>query len=514
MGVKNIYSEIMMAILFLSTLISVVMLYIAIFIRRAPKSLYFSYMILSVVFFNLGYIFELSGGGYDLSLLAAKIEYVGIPFITPFLFLFILEYCAKITVKIKHVILLMILPVISAILVITWPWSTLFYKSLEYKTDTLLPRFIVTGGVVYYIYFIYTLIFVFLSIIIAINSRKKSTDMFKKQTTSLVIASMLPAISYIINILKLGNLEIDTTPIFLSITCMLLGNSILRQGLYMLAPIALEQIVKNMNDGVILLDLQGMFINANSSAKNLFPELSTISSGSPMPKLEKISLNDDNCDMKQEFGVTSDEGVKKYYQVVQNDINNNGKVIGRYIIIYDITEVKERLDAVRQIAEHDALTGLINRGTLYKNGKKIFSQFGLRSDAAILMMDIDFFKNINDTYGHLNGDEVLKGVANAIASNLRSTDLVGRYGGEEFCIFLSRIDEKDIKELAEKLRIAIENIDFILNGEKVKITISIGIAIYDNSRHTSFESFLSDADAALYEAKKHGRNCVKFFTLH
>ena len=512
-GVSSIFSNTLIVILILSTVVSVIMLYIAIFVRRAPKSLYFSYMILSVVFFNVGYLFELSGGGYEPALLAAKIEYLGIPFIIPFLLLFVWEYCTKTTVKIKHLLILMTLPVISSVLVLTWPWSNLFYKELVYKTDGLLPRFIVTGGIVYYVYFVYSLVLVFFSIGIVLYYRRRGDSLFKKMTTSVVIATMLPAISYVINILKLGNLEIDVTPIFLSITCILLVHAVFRQGLYMLAPIAQEQIVENMNDGFILTDTQGVFIDANSAAKKLFPELCTMASGSDLPFLDELTWHDTDNDKTKEFAVTGEAGLECYYQVSQNLIETNGKPIGWSVVIHDITESKKRLDEVTKIAEHDALTGLLNRGTLYKNGKAIFAQFGSKSSAAVLMMDIDFFKRINDSYGHLNGDEVLKGVADSLVSNLRATDLVGRYGGEEFCVFLPRINDKDTMELAEKLRAGVENIDFILNDEKANVTISIGIAVYDDSRHKSFELFLADADTALYDAKNMGRNRVKRFCI-
>ena len=507
---SNIQSNILMMLLLLSTLISVAMLYIAIFVRQAPKSLYFSYMILSVAFFNLGYLFELSGGVYDSALLAVKMQYLGIPFISPFLFLFVLEYCAKITVKLKHALILMIPPITAAILVITWPWSDLFYNQLVYDSTAVIPRFIVTGGVFYYIGFTYTQVFALLSIATVLYYRKRGDDVFKKQTSTLVVGSLLPLVGFTINIFKLGNLPIDATPILLSAACVLFGYAIFRRGLYRLAPIAQEQIVENMNDGFILVDMQGMFIEANSAAKKLFPELNTTLSGSSVPAFEEITWSD-YSNTKREFDITGDAGVKKYYQASQSYIVNNGKNIGKSIMIQDITEAKNRLDEVRQLAEHDALTGLINRGTLYKDGKAIFAKLEPKSSAAVLMIDIDYFKKVNDTYGHLNGDEVLKSVANSLVSSLRVTDLFGRYGGEEFCAFLPRISVQEIMDLAEKLRINIEKLDLMLNGEKVNITISIGVAVYDNIRHKSFESFLSDADAALYEAKNSGRNCVKLF---
>ena len=507
---KNIYNNIVMLLLLFSTIAAVAMLYIAIFIRQAPKSLYFAYMILSVVFFDLGYLFELSGGGYEFAVLATKIQYLGLPFIVPFLFLFVCEYCAQITLKKWHIVLVMILPLMSAALVMIWPLGDIYYKQLVYVADTEFPRLIVTGGIVYYLYIVYMNIIAFLSIGIVLYYRNKGDDMFKKQTTSVLIGVAIPLLGTIVNVFKIGNLPFDPTPFVLSITSLLLVHAVFRRGLYMITSIAQEQIVENMSDGLILLDNEGLFIGANSAAKNLFPKLSTIRPGVVMPDLEELTWSDiDILDIKMEFGITDDTGTKKYYQASRNLIENNGKALGRSIMIHDITDDRIRLDEARQIAEHDALTGLINRGTLYRNGKAIFSQLGAKSSAAVLMMDVDLFKRINDNYGHLNGDVVLKEVAHNISSNLRVTDLVGRYGGEEFCVFLPRVNAGDIIGLAEKLRMSIENLELRLNDEVVHVTISIGVAIYNNNRHKNFESFLSDADAALYEAKNSGRNCVK-----
>ena len=496
-------------VLTISALVSVFMLYVAIIVRSAPKSLFFSYMILSVVFFNVGYVFELSGGGYDAALLAAKFEYFGIPFITPFLLLFVVEYCNHVTVKAKHVLMLMAIPAISALLVLTWPWSGLFYKELVYEPNGVVPRLLVTGGIMYYVYFAYTVLVALAAIVVVLRYRRNADASLKKPTTILLVGTTLPLVAFSINVLKIMHLPIDPTPVLLSTTCVLLGYAIFKQGLYRLTPIAHEQIVENLNDGVILTDTHGVFISANTAAKNLFSALRTIPAGAGMPRLDEITWDDG--DAVKDFEITSQAGVKRYYQASRHDIYNNGKTIGSNIIIHDTTEAKARLDEAKRMAEYDALTGLINRGTLYSKGKKAFSAFTAQSSAVVLMVDIDLFKHINDTYGHLNGDIVIQSVARTLASSLRITDLLGRYGGEEFCAFLPHVDGKNGMEIAEKLKTAIEKMTLTLNGETMCVTISIGVAVYHSKRHPHFEAILSDADAALYQAKNAGRNCVKCF---
>ncbi|MEW6515979.1 MAG: diguanylate cyclase [candidate division FCPU426 bacterium] len=123
----------------------------------------------------------------------------------------------------------------------------------------------------------------------------------------------------------------------------------------------------------------------------------------------------------------------------------------------------------------------------------------------LLMSDIDHFKNINDTYGHTKGDEVLIAVAKAIKENFRDVDVPARYGGEEFSVIMPEVSKEEAVIPAERLRKAVEAIPFVLNGENVQVTISIGLAEYHKDAQTPLQ-LIEAADAALYRSKENGRN--------
>ncbi|MDR0888387.1 MAG: GGDEF domain-containing protein, partial [Coriobacteriales bacterium] len=129
---------------------------------------------------------------------------------------------------------------------------------------------------------------------------------------------------------------------------------------------------------------------------------------------------------------------------------------------------------------------------------------------AILMMDIDYFKEINDQHGHLAGDAALHRLAGTLRERFRSSDLICRYGGDEFCVLL-RADSDDAYRIAEGCRSDLEEATIRHDGQEFSITISIGMATFDPERHHSPESLLSDADAALYAAKNSKRNTVTRF---
>ncbi len=126
------------------------------------------------------------------------------------------------------------------------------------------------------------------------------------------------------------------------------------------------------------------------------------------------------------------------------------------------------------------------------------------------MLDIDFFKRLNDTYGHLYGDEILKEMANLVKGCLRTMDILARYGGEEFAILLPETDLEDAVFTADRIRMAVENHDFPQSkGKPVKVTVSQGVTTYPSSDIEKRSDIVAKADSALYEAKEAGRNCVR-----
>lgn len=164
---------------------------------------------------------------------------------------------------------------------------------------------------------------------------------------------------------------------------------------------------------------------------------------------------------------------------------------------------------LKKIAEHDALTNLYNRYYLFDFGRKEVAK-STRSNLPIslLMIDIDKFKSINDTFGHLVGDEVLMQLAELIHKNSRTYDIAVRFGGEEFVLLLPGASIEQAQIVGEKIRKTIANHIFISKqGLKINLTVSIGIASLKPGI-SSLEALIEEADIALYESKQKGRNCV------
>jgi two-component system cell cycle response regulator len=161
------------------------------------------------------------------------------------------------------------------------------------------------------------------------------------------------------------------------------------------------------------------------------------------------------------------------------------------------------LDRSLELAVTDPLTGLRNRRYVRRHLEGV-----LRTAAATaLMLDVDRFKSVNDTFGHAAGDVVLREVSERVRSHLRSADVVARYGGEEFLVVMSGADAEDGMLVAERLRSAIAAAPIMAEGQALPVTVSIGIA--SAVAGTLSDDLIAAADAALYRAKNNGRNRVE-----
>ena len=179
--------------------------------------------------------------------------------------------------------------------------------------------------------------------------------------------------------------------------------------------------------------------------------------------------------------------------------------------IRDISERKKIEDELNRLAITDPLTELFDRRHFFAEAEKIYLRCKHPPyDLAVLMIDIDHFKQVNDTYGHPAGDLVLREAADRIRQSLRPTDLLGRYGGEEFIAVLSRTHYADAAQIADRLIRSISDQPVAAQGQNIPITVSIGIARLEESTN-SFDELVSNADRALYQAKGNGRNCWSAF---
>jgi len=169
---------------------------------------------------------------------------------------------------------------------------------------------------------------------------------------------------------------------------------------------------------------------------------------------------------------------------------------------------------IETLAITDGLTGVYTRRYFIERFDEEIKRSSLRrATLAFLMIDADHFKSINDQHGHLTGDQVLKEISNIIQENVREIDIVGRFGGEEFCVVLPDTDMEGARVVAERIRKSAEKRPIKAYDNTIHLTLSIGVAMYPSDGKL-LEEMMDKADWALYRAKSQGRNCVVAFGLY
>jgi diguanylate cyclase (GGDEF)-like protein/PAS domain S-box-containing protein len=286
----------------------------------------------------------------------------------------------------------------------------------------------------------------------------------------------------------------------------------------------LRMLVENMSEGVIHLDLNDriIFINKRFCEMSGYREEELIGQNA-----STLLLDDEGVKIVEKANQRGRQGISENYELQLRTaqgkviwslvgavpmINSDGQVIGSMSVHTDITERKRAEEQLIYNALHDALTGLPNRALFLEHLRRALGHSPRRKKTfAVLFLDFDGFKLINDSLGHMEGDSLLKMIARRLESLLRGDDVVARLGGDEFTILLDDLkDSKDAYFVVERIQDILKE-PFILGGREVFISASIGIALRDKKYKTP-EEMLRDADIAMYRAKSSGKGRHEIFS--
>ncbi|GHA18917.1 sensor domain-containing diguanylate cyclase [Oceanisphaera arctica] len=286
----------------------------------------------------------------------------------------------------------------------------------------------------------------------------------------------------------------------------------------------------NLPCGALVTDAEHVILNVNAYfANELYWDINLLIGHKVEIILTKASkvfyqsylmpmlLHEKNCEEIQ-LSIVNGNG-KRIPITVNAKVDANKKIYWSFFTasnrnkLYDeLIQAREKLELqtkeLKELASIDELTGLLNRREIKSRSTFVLSQ--LTSDQhpiSILMIDIDFFKSINDNYGHTEGDRVLKELGRVLMNCGRKRDLISRYGGEEFLILLPDTDLEQAVIFANRLHNSVSTI--LIDGKP--LTISVGISLFDEEM--SFEEAVNEADTALYKAKDLGRNRTEVFSL-
>ncbi|WP_278184590.1 histidine kinase N-terminal 7TM domain-containing diguanylate cyclase [Desulfofarcimen acetoxidans] len=473
---------------------------------------YFAFFCLSITIYSFGYSMELYGNRFDKMLFWNYIQYLGLPFLPALWLIFSLEYNNKRTkTAIKAGIFL--IPILTLFFRYTSNLNHLFYVSVQKTTNLFFPVLYIVKGPWYWVHAIYTT-----SCFIVVNyvyffTYRKSTGSIRRQCLLLLIASLFPWISYLLDLLNISPLNIDWGAFAVTSSVAIFLVAYLRYQFLNIKPLARDKVFESTNDGIIVLDANNNVIDFNPSAEVIFPGLDENCIGKNIRMVfetnERLVDSILNC---VEFQYESLSDYKKNYYRVQTVkiLESRDRGVGFLITFNDITKYMNMMEELNHLASRDALTGVYNRRYFAElSSLELSKSRRYNMPASLIILDLDFFKQINDNYGHQAGDTVLKEIADICRKSIRSIDILGRYGGEEFVIFLPNTKLEDCRMVSNRILNNIASAVICYEGKSIKVTASIGTSGVEFVSDENLDHFLKTADQALYQAKLDGRNCLR-----
>jgi diguanylate cyclase (GGDEF)-like protein/PAS domain S-box-containing protein len=463
----------------------------------------------------------------------SKLEYVGSGSVITLFLIFVLHFTHHHHwLTPRNMALLWVMPAFNVALVATNEWHHLVWS--EVVPDPHGSSFVIYAhNLGFYWVMVCVYIYVVVGIVLLIQKAVLPSFLYRQQSRMVIAGALLPLLGASIYTLRLTPPGLNLTPISFMLTGLICFVNLFHFRMFDLVPIARDTLIEKMSDAVLVLDVRNRLIDMNPAAKQLIGTKELYIGQSADQVLAKwqevVKLYHLHESVKTEILI--DPVTPVYVEVRLTSLYNFRKQLtGQLIVIRDITqryqaemelrkaneslqkqvlEIKILQAQLQEQAARDGLTGLFNRRYFDEKFPKELMQAAQNTySVALIVMDIDYFKAINDTFGHQAGDRVIQAFADLLRYYSRSQDIVCRYGGEEFVLALPRMTQESAFYLAEQIRLAFHAIRLEFGGKDIQTTVSGGVGVFPEHGKTS-NDLLKVVDQALYAAKLDGRNCIK-----
>nr|WP_290221272.1 histidine kinase N-terminal 7TM domain-containing protein [Trichocoleus desertorum] len=518
----------------LTALISLVAAYAA-WQRRttAPASKPFLLMMLAIAGYATVAALEAAATTLSSKILWSKLEYVGSGSVITLFLIFATHFThRKNWLTPKTLAWLWVVPILNVILVMTnswhrWVWTGFLWSSAS--SNLLIyqhgPGFFWIMACVY----AYTLAGAFL----LLKAALRPSLLYRRQAIMALASAMIPLIggsAYMLNLTPPG---LNITPMSFMLSGLIYSANLFRFQLFDLVPVARDTLVESMSDGVLVLDQQNRVVDINPAAREL---LGTTVACVGQPAAKSLWQWQDIARRCYDSGdhrlaIAREGKPLRYIELRTTPLRDRTQQLtGRLIVLRDVTErhqaeldlqqANQRLQnqlleievlqtQLREQAVRDILTGLFNRRYLEETFHRELARATRESYLiTVALLDIDHFKQINDTFGHLAGDRVLQAFGELPRCHSRSSDIACRYGGEEFVLVMPQMPLDLAYRRIEKIRLAWQATLVEFGGQQIQSTFSGGVSAFPPEGRT-LDCMLHLADQALYAAKAAGRNCIK-----
>lgn len=461
---------------------------------------------------------ELLSRNPNMVVVSAKLTYLFIASAPIFWAAFAMQYTGKVKwLSFPRFLLFWIVPSLTFMFAQTNELHGLIWESPEVIFVNQNLRFleVPSYGSWFWVHAIYSYTLTFLGAILILREHFRVAEIYRKQSRWLVAGGVLPLVFNLAYILKIfPGLEKDFSSIAYAFAGIVFSIGVFRHGLLDIMPIARNTIVESMKEGVFVVDKESRLIDINMSARKLLLLTDDSIIGKQIekyiPEIKPFLPKDNQASRVREISVKRNDVLKNFEGTLTSLYDFNNKQIGYLITLQDVTERKRLHEKVKKLASKDPLTGLCNRRYLLERAEQeVQRSRRYKYPISLLIVDLDHFKNINDTYGHLAGDRVLVEFSVFLQDTLRSGDIIGRFGGDEFVVILPETASETALSTAMRLCENFKHSSFLVDQGDISFTLSVGVSTEnDVSQDTDIYNLLERADRALYRAKLLGRDQV------
>ena len=482
--------------------------------RDTPATTAFAAIMFSASLWSFGFAAEVISTSLQGKIFWANIQFMGISVLTFSWFAMTLHHTGQPRWTIRSLFGLSIIPLMTILVIWTNPYHHLFRVSPSLKIITSSFSVLKSNyGIYFYaVHIPFNYLLYAISFFLLFRSWIKAPLVYRRQRLILTLSLVFPFLVdslYVVGITPIP--EFNFAPIAFSISGLLISWNVFSFQFFDISQLAKDIVVRTMQVGVIVLDKQRRITDINPEAEKItgisLAENIGISAVQVFPKYASFL----NSDSNEEVEITLERESEKYYYLAKISpvFDRRKRIIGHVITLNNVSELVRLYQQVREASQTDSLTGVSNRRAFIKQGEaEIVRALRHKKHLSVIMMDIDDFKSINDNLGHKYGDKALIKVAHLCLQQMRITDEIARYGGDEFAILLPETSAENAFNLAERICDEVARSKCVTeSGKTCSISISLGVTELDGRE--TLGSLLHRADQALYEAKNAGKGQVK-----
>lgn len=498
----------------LSTLISILISAYIYTRGRIPGAAPFARLALLESVWTLGYIFQQVSTSLPTALFWNNIQFLGAVFSPVAFFCFGVEFARIASPRLAR-LRLAVTCLSGALLAFIWTdgWHHLFRVSPQLLPGSVISRLLFTDGPAFFLYPLLGYSALVLGTSALVKNLIAVPRIYHQQALTVLAGILIPWLATLLTWLRIVPLPLhDVTPLTFAFSNLIVAWALSRYGLFDLVPVAYSVLLDHMEDGLLVLDEQQRILDLNRAAREILNLAGKQVVGLPFPSVHPAFTG---LIQRQVTGqpvevILNVNCRDRFFEVRLMQLDETRRSARAWLVLLrDMTEFKEHEERLQRLAITDPLTEIYNRRQFFALAEvELKRAVRSRRPFAILLLDIDHFKAVNDRYGHLAGDQVLQQTVTRFQEHLRPYDIIARYGGDEFVILLPETELPTAYEIAGRLRRCMASAAFVTQSGPVAVTTSIGVSEYDSSTHSSVDGLVDRADQALYDAKQQGRDRV------